>query len=175
MEHHCCSLCAIVPLILDLLTALRDVAGILRTTSAYAILRDMYARLLVRDSIDNRTEASAAYCFTLQGCAEIRKRESGFSTQNPDFVLESEFSGEVVNLKVYMKHRCSYDDVIVRLVEVIGNTTPLMTDTESVPSAAQGDFDASGDAVSGIEDEEEAASHEDCNEHLVYFFRAGGA
>jgi hypothetical protein len=97
----------------------------------------MYVRLLARASINNRTEASATYCFTLQERAEIRKRESGFSTQNPDFAVESEFSGEVVNIKVYMKHRCSYDDVIVRLVEVIGNITPLMTDTESAPSGAE--------------------------------------
>jgi hypothetical protein len=34
-------------------------------------------------------------------------------------------------------HRCSYDDVIVRLVEVIGNTTPLIIDTESAPSGAE--------------------------------------
>jgi hypothetical protein len=102
---------------------LRDVAGILRTTSAHAILRGMYVRLFVRASINKRTEASAAYCFTLQGRADIRKREFGFSTQNPFFALESEFSGEVVNLKVYMRHQCSYNDVIVRLVEVIGNTT----------------------------------------------------
>jgi hypothetical protein len=58
-----------------------------------------------------------------------------------------------------MKHRCSCDDVIVHLVEVIGNTTSLMTDTESAPSGlepapsgAEGDFDASRDAVSGTED-----------------------
>jgi hypothetical protein len=51
----------------------------------------MYVRLLARVSINNRTEASAAYCFTLQGCGEIRKREFGFSAQNPDFALESEF------------------------------------------------------------------------------------
>jgi hypothetical protein len=147
VEHHYCSLCVIAPLIRDLLTASRDVAGILRTTSAQAILRDTYVLLLARTSINNRTEASASYCFTLQGCAETRKRESGCRTQNPDFALESECSGEVVNLKVYMKHRCSYEDVIVRLVEVIGNTTPLMTDTESAPFGAEGDFDASGDAV----------------------------
>jgi hypothetical protein len=150
---HCCSLCVIVPLIRDLLTALRDAAGIPRTTSIHAILRDMYVHLLARASINNRTEVSAAYCFTLQGRAEIRKRESGFSAQNPDFVFESEFSGEVVNLKAYLKHRRSYDDIIVPLVEVIGNTAPLMTDTESTPSGAEparsgaeGDFDASGDA-----------------------------
>jgi hypothetical protein len=64
-ERHCCSLCVIVPLIRDLLTALRDVAGILRTTSAHAILRDMYVRLLTWASINNRTEASAADHFTL--------------------------------------------------------------------------------------------------------------
>jgi hypothetical protein len=124
VERHCCSLYVIVPLIWDLLAALRDVAGIPRTTSAGAILRYMYVRLLARASINNRTEASAAYCFTLQGCAEIRKRESVFSTQNPDFALESEFSGEDANLKVFLKHQCSYDDVIVRLVEVIGHTKP---------------------------------------------------
>jgi hypothetical protein len=169
VERHCCSLCVIVPLIRDLLTALRDIAGIFRTTSAHAILRDMYVRLIACASINNRTEASAAYCFTLQWRAEIRKRESGFSTQNPDFALESEFSGEVVNFQVYMKHRCSYDDVIVWLVQVIGNTTSLMTDTESPPSGAEGDFDASGDAVSGTEDGEEVASHEDYNERLGYF------
>jgi hypothetical protein len=161
VERYCCSLCGIVPLIRGRLTALRGVAGIPRAISAHAILRDMYVRLPVRASINNRTEVSAAYCFTLQGGAEIRKRESGFSTQNPDFALESEFSGEVVNLKVYMKHRCYYDDVTVRLVEVIGSTTFLMTDTESAPSGAEsprsgaeGDFDASGDAVSGTEDGE---------------------
>jgi hypothetical protein len=152
VERHYCSLCVIVSLIRDLLTALRDLAEILQTTSTDVILRDMYVRLLARASINNRTKASAVYCFTLQGCAEIRKRESGFSTQNPDFALESEFTGKVVNLKVDMKHRCSYDDVIVRLVEVIGNTTPLMTNTESAPSGAEPalsgaevDFDASGD------------------------------
>jgi hypothetical protein len=169
VERHCCSLCVFVPVIRDLLAVLRDVAGILRTTSAHAILRDTYGCLLARTSINNSTEASAAYCFTLQGRADIRKRESGFSTQNPDFVLESEFSGEVVNLKVSLRHRCSDDDVIVRLVEVIGNTTLLMTDIESAPSGAEGDFGASGDAVSGTEDGEEAASHEDYNEHLAYF------
>jgi hypothetical protein len=42
VERHCRSLCVIVSLIRALLTALRDVAGILRTTSAYAILRDTY-------------------------------------------------------------------------------------------------------------------------------------
>jgi hypothetical protein len=36
-----------------------------------------------------------------------------------------------------MKHRCSYDDVIARLVEVIGNTTPLMTNTESASARAE--------------------------------------
>jgi hypothetical protein len=176
VEHHCCSLCVIVPRVQNLLTALRDAAGILRTTSAHAILCDMDVRLLARAPINNRTEASAVYCFTLQGCAEIRKRESGFSTQNPDFALESEFSGEVVNLKVCMKHRCSYDDVIVRLVEVIGNTTLVMIDTESAPSGAEpassapeGNFDASGDAVSGTEDSEDVVSHEDYNERLVCF------
>jgi hypothetical protein len=136
----------------------------------------MYVRLLARASINNRTKASAIHCFTLQGRTEIRKRESGFGTQNPDFALDSDFSGEVVNLKVDMKYRCSYIDVIVRLVEVIGNTTPLMTDTESAPSGAEpapsgaeGDFDAAGDAVSGIEDGKAVASHEDYNEHLAYF------
>jgi hypothetical protein len=51
-----------------------------------------------------------------------------------------------------------------------------MTDTKSAPSSAEpalfgaeGDFDASGDAVSGTEDGEEVASHEDCNERLAYF------
>jgi hypothetical protein len=68
-----------------------------------------------------------------------------------------------------MKHRCSYDNVIVRLVEVIGNTTPLMTDTESAPSGAEGNFDASRDAVSGTQDGEEVASHENCNERPAYF------
>jgi hypothetical protein len=155
VERHCCSLPVIVPLIRDLLTTSRDVAGILRTTFAHAILRDMDVRLPARASINNRTEASAAYCFTLQGRAEIWKRESGFSTQNPDFALENEFSGEVVNLNVYMKHQCSYNDAIVRLAEVIGNATPLMPNTDSAPSRAEsppsgpeGDFDASGDAVS---------------------------
>jgi hypothetical protein len=66
VECHCCSLCVIIPLIRDLLTALRDVAGILQTTSAYPILRNMYVRLLARASINNRTEASAAYYFTLR-------------------------------------------------------------------------------------------------------------
>jgi hypothetical protein len=129
----------------------------------------MYVRLLARDSINNWTEVSAAYCFTLQGRAEIRKKESDFSSENPDFALESEFSGEVVSVKVYMKHQCSYDDVIVRLVEVIGNTTSLMTDTESSPSGAEGDFDASGDAMSATKDGEEVASHEDYNERRAYF------
>jgi hypothetical protein len=131
----------------------------------------MYLRLFARASINNRTEASAAYYYysRLQGGAEIRKRESGFNTQNPDFILESELSGEVVNLKVDMRHRCSSDDVIVRLVEVIGNTTPLMTDTEPAPSGTEGDFDASGDAVGGTEDGEEVTSHEDYNERLAYF------
>jgi hypothetical protein len=59
----------------------------------------MYVRLLTWASINNRTEASAAYFFTLQGRAEIRKRESGFSPQDPDFALESEFSDEVVTLR----------------------------------------------------------------------------
>jgi hypothetical protein len=99
VERRCCSLCVIVPLIRDLLTLLRDVAGILRTTSVHAILCDMYVRLLGRVSINNRTEASAAYCFKIQGRAEIRKRESGFSAQNPDFTLESEFSDEIVTLR----------------------------------------------------------------------------
>jgi hypothetical protein len=63
----------------------------------------MYVHLLARASINNLTEASSAYCSALQGRAEIQKRESGF-TQNPDFALENECSGEVVNLKVYMKH-----------------------------------------------------------------------
>jgi hypothetical protein len=90
-------------IIRDFLTVLRDVAGILRTTSAHAILRDMCIRFLARASINNRTETITAYCFTLQGRAEIRERESGFSTQNPDFALKSEFSGEVVDLKVYIK------------------------------------------------------------------------
>jgi hypothetical protein len=162
VERHCRSLFVIISLIRDLLTALRDVAGILRTTSAHAILRDMYVRFLALASINNRTEASAAYCFTLQGRAEIRKSESGFSTQNPDFALESEFPGEIVNFKVYLKDRCFYDGVIVRLVEIIGNTTSLMTD-------AEGDFDASGDAVSGTEDGEEVASHDNYNERLTYF------
>jgi hypothetical protein len=51
-----------------------------------------------------------------------------------------------------------------------------MTDTESapsgaepIPSGAEGHFDASRDAVSGTEDGEEVASHEDYNECLVYF------
>jgi hypothetical protein len=104
VERHCCSFCVIVSLIRDLLTALRNVAGILWTTSTHAILRNMYVRLLARASINNRTEESAAYCFTLEGRAQIRKRQSGFSTQNPDFALESELSGEVVSLKVYMKY-----------------------------------------------------------------------
>jgi hypothetical protein len=136
----------------------------------------MYVRLLARASIDNRTEASSVYCSTLQGRAEIRKREFGFSSQNPDFALENEFSGEVVNLKLHMKHQCPYDDVIVRLVEVIGNTTPLITDTESAPSSAEpapsgaeGDFGASGDAVRGTEDGAEVVSHQDYNERLAYF------
>jgi hypothetical protein len=135
-----------------------------------------YVRLLARASINNRTEASTAYCFTLQGRAEIWKRESCFSTQNPAFALESEFLGEVVNLKVYLKNRWSSDDVVVRLVEIIGNPTPLMSDTESppsgaefAPSGAEGDFDASGDAVSSTEDGEEVAFHEDYNERLAYF------
>jgi hypothetical protein len=75
-----------------------------------------------------------------------------------------------------MKNRCSDDDVIVRRVEVIGNRTPLMTDTESAPSGAEpapsgaeDDFDASGDAVSGTEDGEEVACHEDYNECFAYF------
>jgi hypothetical protein len=57
-----------------------------------------------------------------------------------------------------MKYRCSYDDVIIRLVEVIGNTTPLMTNNESTPSGA----------LRGTEDGEEFASHEDYNEYLAY-------
>jgi hypothetical protein len=36
----------------------------------------MYVCLLARASINNRTEASAAYCFTLQERAEIRKRDA---------------------------------------------------------------------------------------------------
>jgi hypothetical protein len=79
-----------------------------------------------------------------------------------------------------MKHRCSYDDVIARLVGVIGNTTPLRTDTksapsggESAPSGAEGDFDASGDAVSGTEDDQEVTSHEDYNGRLAYFVALG--
>jgi hypothetical protein len=56
--RHYCSLCVIVLLIRDFLTALRDVAGILRTTSAHVILRDTHVRLLARASINNRTEAS---------------------------------------------------------------------------------------------------------------------
>jgi hypothetical protein len=75
-----------------------------------------------------------------------------------------------------MKRQCSDDDVLVRRVEVIGNTTPLMTDTESAPSGAEpapsgaeGDFDASGDVVNRTEDGEEVASHEDYNERLAYF------
>jgi hypothetical protein len=42
-----------------------------------------------------------------------------------------------------------------------------MTDTESAPFGAEGDLDASGDAVSGTEDGEEVASHEDYNERLT--------
>jgi hypothetical protein len=44
-----------------------------------------------------------------------------------------------------------------------------MTDTESAPSGAEGDLDASGNAVSGTEDDEEVASHEDHNERLAHF------
>jgi hypothetical protein len=40
---------------------------------------------------------------------------------------------------------------------------------ESAPSGDEGDFDASGDAVSGTEDDEEVASHEVYNEHFAYF------
>jgi hypothetical protein len=67
VERHYCSFYVIVPLIRDLLTELRDVAGILQTTSAHAILRDRYVRLLTRASLNKRTEASAAYYFRLQG------------------------------------------------------------------------------------------------------------
>jgi hypothetical protein len=75
-----------------------------------------------------------------------------------------------------MKHLCFYDEIIVRLVDVIGGTPPLMTDTESAPSGAEpapagieGDFDTSGDAVSGTKDGEEVASQKDYNERLAYF------
>jgi hypothetical protein len=51
-----------------------------------------------------------------------------------------------------------------------------MTDTESAssgaepaPSGAEGDFDGPGNVVSGTEDGEEVASHEDYNERLAYF------
>jgi hypothetical protein len=44
-----------------------------------------------------------------------------------------------------------------------------MTDTEFAPSRAEGGFDPSGDAVSGTDDGEEVASHEDYNERLAYF------
>jgi hypothetical protein len=46
VERRRRSLCVIVPLIRNILTAWRDVAGILRTASAHATLRDMYVRLL---------------------------------------------------------------------------------------------------------------------------------
>jgi hypothetical protein len=46
-----------------------------------------------------------------------------------------------------------------------------MTDTESAPSGAEGDFDAPGDAVSPTEDGEEVASHEDSNERLLILSR----
>jgi hypothetical protein len=107
--------------------------------------------------------------FHASGACRNSEKGIRFSTQNPDFALESEFSGEDANLKVDMKHRCFYNDVFVRLVEVIGNTTSLMTDTEFAPAGAEGDFDASGDAVDGTEDGEEVASHDDYHEHLAYF------
>jgi hypothetical protein len=171
VERHCCSLCGIVPLIRDLLTALRNVTGILRTTSAHAILRDMYVRLFAcsRGLLSTIGLKRVPHIVSRFKGGRNLKRESDFSPQNPDFALESEFSGEVVNLKVYMKHPCSSDDVIVWPIEVIGSIPPLMTDTESAPSGAEGDFDASGEAVSGTEDGEEVASHEDYNERLVYF------
>jgi hypothetical protein len=45
----------------------------------------------------------------------------------------------------------------------------LASGAEPALSGAEGDFDASGDAVSGIQDGEEVASHEDYNERLAYF------
>jgi hypothetical protein len=62
--------------------------------------------------------------------------------QNPDVHPEAEFSVEVLNLKRFRQHGRSYDEAIIRLMDLIANTECLMADADSTPSGIEGDFKA---------------------------------
>jgi hypothetical protein len=51
----------------------------------------------------------------------------------------------------------------------VTDTESALSGVEPAPSGAEGDFDASGGAVSGTEHGEDVVSHEDYNERLAYF------
>jgi hypothetical protein len=159
----------IVPLVRDLLRALRDVAGFLRTAAIHSTLRDTYNRLLARVSVNNRNEAVSAYCLTLQGRAEMRNKEVGFSTQTADIPMEIGFATDSVNLKAHIKDGHSYDEGMAALAEIILNTEPMWNDDESVPSAFGAEFQATDHDAEDIESTTEFPLAEDYKRCLVQF------
>jgi hypothetical protein len=88
----------IVPLVKNVLQALRDVRGFLRTAAAHSISRDIYIRFLARVSVNNCSEAISAYWLRFQGRAEMRSKEDGYSTHTPDVQQETGLADDSINI-----------------------------------------------------------------------------
>jgi hypothetical protein len=135
VEARDCSLALIVPLVRGLLSAIRDVALILRTTIAQAIFRDMHIRFLSRISVNNLEEAAAAYSLTLEGRGELRERERGYSTEGTQAAPEIQQLGGRDDLKRYIKSELGYDQVMEAVTQMIAQSEPMTDGGEPHPSA----------------------------------------
>jgi hypothetical protein len=134
VEARDCSLTLIVPLVRDLLAALRDVLFILQTTAARVIFRDMHIRLLSRISANNVEEAAASYLLTLEGRCELRDRERGYSTEGVEAAPEIRQLPDRGNLKHHVKSELGYDELMEAVMHLIAQSESITNDDDCPPS-----------------------------------------
>jgi hypothetical protein len=116
--------------------------------------------------VNNREEAIAAFSLTLDVPMEIRSQEDGFSRHHPDIERNTPLNDNI-ELIVYVKCDCSYDQVLYKLLCVIPSTEPMMADEKCVPAGLALQTRQDGDHK--VEDDDDLSDAEGYKRYFIQF------
>jgi hypothetical protein len=145
MKHFADSFPERISLLRGLLPMFLNVPGILCSSAAREIFRDLPVQLVARLTINNFPLLLAAYSLTLPRQDEVQKCGEGYSSRGPDIGSQDLFrvSLETRMLKADFQEEIPYQDIIIAVFQMVVNSESIIGETECPFSAFASNLAAS--------------------------------
>jgi hypothetical protein len=121
--------------------------------------------------MNNLSESLAAYSLTFQGRDEIRKREKGESSREPEIPSQGAFPvcPNAAILKAHCREEIPDDEVISAVFQFAANSESMIGEDECAPSAFASDRAPSESYTPREDEDQEVPRFQTFREHLASF------